>query len=622
MKKERYLKPTRPLETSGLKSQTCSQEGTTRRQNFSLIVSSFRTDNCIKNQFYSTLRRQLRKINRIMGTKAFEKILGGKIPEITTEDLYKYLKEGKIDYDDIKGMYERSIAYVGSAKAKELKSSITERVKSELKSELKADGYNRRSSRISKKDRKEKDDVDIAVIAFLVLVEMCRIYRTDNKDQLPALEASIPYGMDKSRPRSDHKRKSGEKPNKRTQKEERKNASSSNEQTDSPESGLKNEYEMNFGKPLNKDLVPNSMRSLFSKMKQVESGGNNSDEDLKGKPEIEESSFKPPPLLKNPSGSTYIKGFYDGNNQSRENSEIKISYQPNISKPKFLIEESDPNALGYKLWSKEPPMTTSMPKNMNFAGDGRNVSNNSAMSQSFAYQNFDFPFANKMNLSKPSDMNFDQFNMMPNTSSFAANMLSKPLEVTPKPAPTVANRQIQLLINITSGGAPNNFQTINLNSLSGAINLNFDPHKRISIEMKDESQLEIKTVDKSELSNHNTSSPHNIFANKFNNHGGSPKNYPKMPGGAVNDAYQRLNRQTNGNTTPPPGAHFSSAFSTAQNLQPTGAKPEPDLSKEDSDLTINERILKERIKGQAPEPSQGKKKPNSNPLYGGQNQLL
>jgi len=68
--------------------------------NYSFTI--YRTDNMIKNQFYSTLRRQLRKINRLMQSKNFEALIGGKIKEISQDELYKYIKDGKIDYDDIK----------------------------------------------------------------------------------------------------------------------------------------------------------------------------------------------------------------------------------------------------------------------------------------------------------------------------------------------------------------------------------------------------------------------------------------------------------------------------------------------------------------------------------------
>jgi len=69
-----------------------------------LIIDFYRTDNNVKNQFYSTLRRQQRKINRLLTSETFEKMLGYKVNELTTDELYKYMKEGKASYDDIKNV--------------------------------------------------------------------------------------------------------------------------------------------------------------------------------------------------------------------------------------------------------------------------------------------------------------------------------------------------------------------------------------------------------------------------------------------------------------------------------------------------------------------------------------
>ena len=52
-----------------------------------------RTDNTIKNHFYSTLRRQLRKINNLLLSTKFELLYGRKMKEVTLDDLYKYLKD-------------------------------------------------------------------------------------------------------------------------------------------------------------------------------------------------------------------------------------------------------------------------------------------------------------------------------------------------------------------------------------------------------------------------------------------------------------------------------------------------------------------------------------------------
>ena len=52
-----------------------------------------RTDNSIKNHFYSTLRRQLRKINNLLLSPKFESLYQHKMKEITIDEFYKYLKD-------------------------------------------------------------------------------------------------------------------------------------------------------------------------------------------------------------------------------------------------------------------------------------------------------------------------------------------------------------------------------------------------------------------------------------------------------------------------------------------------------------------------------------------------
>jgi hypothetical protein len=139
----------------------------------------------IKNQFYSTLRRQQRKINRLLVSKAFELIIGGKVKEITTDELYKYIKDEKIDYDDIKGIYAKA---VNSAKQKDIAVYKVEaicEVRSEKDSDSKHSLMNRRSYRISKKQiSTEEDDYDLTKVAFLVLFKILRKFREVCKHDL------------------------------------------------------------------------------------------------------------------------------------------------------------------------------------------------------------------------------------------------------------------------------------------------------------------------------------------------------------------------------------------------------------------------------------------------------
>jgi len=95
----------------------------------------YRTDNMIKNQFYSTLRRQLRKINRLLQSNNFEFLIGGKIKEISQDELYKYIKDEKVDYDDIKGIYAGALTHLQPAEVFLLKTECISEVKKEKESE-------------------------------------------------------------------------------------------------------------------------------------------------------------------------------------------------------------------------------------------------------------------------------------------------------------------------------------------------------------------------------------------------------------------------------------------------------------------------------------------------------
>ena len=60
-----------------------------------------RTDNCVKNHFYSTLRRKLRRINKIFRKKNFTQKFGFVPREISVDQLYKLIKDNKLSYEDI-----------------------------------------------------------------------------------------------------------------------------------------------------------------------------------------------------------------------------------------------------------------------------------------------------------------------------------------------------------------------------------------------------------------------------------------------------------------------------------------------------------------------------------------
>ncbi|CAI2358777.1 unnamed protein product [Moneuplotes crassus] len=144
-----------------------------------------RTDNMIKNQFYSTLRRQLRKINRIMQCNKFVELIGGKVKAITQDELYKYIKDEKIDYDDIKNVYSRAISNSQDLQVQKLKCEAIAETKTEKKQEQRCSLKNRRSYRLSKKEKDDKeDDYNLTKVGFLTLFKILRDFRIKHKDSL------------------------------------------------------------------------------------------------------------------------------------------------------------------------------------------------------------------------------------------------------------------------------------------------------------------------------------------------------------------------------------------------------------------------------------------------------
>lgn len=61
-----------------------------------------RTDNSVKNHFYSTLRRHLRKINKHLKDDKLATLLGITSDELTADYLYKLLRQSNVDYENLK----------------------------------------------------------------------------------------------------------------------------------------------------------------------------------------------------------------------------------------------------------------------------------------------------------------------------------------------------------------------------------------------------------------------------------------------------------------------------------------------------------------------------------------
>ena len=167
------------------------------------------------------------------------------------------------------------------------------------------------------------------------------------------------------------------------------------------------------------NLVPQRIRKLFSKMKDKE------DVNIKGETKNSWAKVdeKPHIIIEKDNESPDSANEFMMKNSFARKEVSKFSDSNQFNKSKFFPEESDPAKFNYNQFLNVSPH-----KKMNFHDGEREISNNSNLSHSFAYNNEDFaPFSNKnnMNLSRPTDLNFDTFNMLPNTTNFAWNMLNK-----------------------------------------------------------------------------------------------------------------------------------------------------------------------------------------------------
>mmetsp|Transcript_31275 Transcript_31275/g.23242 ORF Transcript_31275/g.23242 Transcript_31275/m.23242 type:complete len:83 (+) Transcript_31275:411-659(+) len=60
-----------------------------------------RSDNCIKNYYYSTLRKHLRRINKLLKLCNMGKRLNLKVKHLTAEYLFQMVKEKKVSYEQL-----------------------------------------------------------------------------------------------------------------------------------------------------------------------------------------------------------------------------------------------------------------------------------------------------------------------------------------------------------------------------------------------------------------------------------------------------------------------------------------------------------------------------------------
>lgn len=378
------------------------------------------------------MRRQLRKINKLLVSEDFQDLLGGKPKDLSTDELYKHLKENSVDYDDLKGIYKEAIAELSPTTAAKFKTQAIKEVKIEKESEIINSRYNRRSYRLSKKHKdSDSTDYDITQVGFRMLLKALRQFREHHKGGLPKL--------------SSHNSIEGSV----------------------GENVIKTEQKEN-SKVKVKEIINSLSQQKVSKEEDKEN-------DL--------SYNVPEFLLKDSPGQ-------------KEDLQSKKSENNQANKGKFFAEDSEAKATNYEQYLN---VNHSPFKKINFQGGEREISNNSNLSQSFAYNNDDFaPFDNKnMNLSKPTEINFDTLhNMVPTTTNFVTNMFNKMVDVSGS-----TSKHVQINLNYTPNDTPSKnqpelCQKYDLNILSSALNLNINKDKKITIEVDEDGRLEIKTIPK------------------------------------------------------------------------------------------------------------------------------
>jgi hypothetical protein len=384
-----------------------------------------RTDNMIKNQFYSTLRRQQRKINKLLVSKAFQSLVGGKTTEIKDDELYKHIKDEKVDYDDIKLIYGVAVAQADLKKVEKFKKEAIKEVKAEKVVEARHSLSNRRSYRLSKKQKSDEEDYDFNKVAFLLLFKILRDFREVNKDNLPDLSGQdsldTPLG---SHSFSDFTKQANSK-NKRKIKLEAKEDQKLSENQD--------KSSMGFKKTVSPDdnllyQASQNEEESFTVFKGLKSASNppSAQKSINGLSKKSEKSVREFSLQE--SG---LNKEFSHSKSSEENKQPKAKIDPEDNDPKIDINN-------YLQVNNSPH------KNFHFGDKERDHSLNSNMSQSFAYHNEEFnPFSHKqqnMNLSRPQEVNFDSLSINPSASlvknMMRCNELSKPL-----------NKQVSFTLN-------------------------------------------------------------------------------------------------------------------------------------------------------------------------------
>lgn len=125
------------------------------------------------------MRRQQRKINKLLRSTKYESLFGSKIDEITTDQLYKYVKERKVEYDDFRAMDLIKFDNLDHKLVEEFIRKAKLVADSKQKEQFEIRRANRRSSRLNDKQNDDSYDNDTQLVGFLVLVRIAQWF--DNK---------------------------------------------------------------------------------------------------------------------------------------------------------------------------------------------------------------------------------------------------------------------------------------------------------------------------------------------------------------------------------------------------------------------------------------------------------
>ena len=184
-------------------------------------------------------------------------------------------------------------------------------------------------------------------------------------------------------------------------------------------------------------LMTSNLRSLFSSMKKKDANKSSDDGD---KSDTNKKLEKPNRFLRNPVpidnqiSHPGLKTMFAEDESEAKNfniSEVKIPL-PSISKTQNIFKnDSDNTGLFKAMMGKDSFPNAMNPFNAMPYGrlNEKNISNFSnltSLSNNQGLQNFNFSSQNnmKMNLSRPTEINFENLNKVPNISNLAPNMMN------------------------------------------------------------------------------------------------------------------------------------------------------------------------------------------------------